>query len=347
MRITSTTSSSLINTPIAPIKMSSLVAPPVAAFGSNQGTLGIQVNNRLGQGVQGVNVTIAGPANLSNPTNSAGCAIFAYVPVGSYTASVNTAGWVDRGGNQDATVGATVNQGTVNVRTLVYDIAASVDVSFDTETLGGATVPAQTHQLSATNAGVPSGPFSPFAGLRVYDPAGGAAGTISATGLFPFPDGYGVYGGGCPGADPTDNDPDYYTQYPAGLVTVNPGQASPPVTVRLPSVNLRVLYNGAPLSATQYATTRIVATAKGAQCNDYKYVFEMPATDAQGWMLTPALPFGTYELCADAITPLGSSRRRKTITGVRNWYHRGMKAPDVTSPVIDFNTGGVVIGSCA
>ena len=40
MRITSVTKSSLINTPIPPIRMSSLVAPPVGAFGANQGTLG-------------------------------------------------------------------------------------------------------------------------------------------------------------------------------------------------------------------------------------------------------------------------------------------------------------------
>ena len=60
-------------------------------------------------------------------------------------------------------------------RRSTYDQAASVDVTFDTETLGGADRRrATTTQLSASNAGVPTGPFSPFAGLRVYDPAGGA-----------------------------------------------------------------------------------------------------------------------------------------------------------------------------
>ena len=77
MKITSTTTSGLINTPIPPIKMSSLVAPPVGAFGDNQGTLGVQVNDRNGIGVPGVSVTITGPTSISNPTNSAGCAIFA------------------------------------------------------------------------------------------------------------------------------------------------------------------------------------------------------------------------------------------------------------------------------
>ena len=54
--------------------------------------------------------TITGPSTLTNSTNSAGCAIFAYVPIGNYTASVDSAGWVDKGGNQKSSVGATVSQ---------------------------------------------------------------------------------------------------------------------------------------------------------------------------------------------------------------------------------------------
>jgi len=346
MRITSTTESSLINTPIPPVRMSSLVAPPVGAFGTNQGTLGIQVNNAAGAGVQNMPVTITGAATQTNNTNSAGCAIFSYVPVGSYTARLNSLGWVDKAGNQNSSVGATVSQGTVNVKTMTYDEAASVDAEFDTETLGGATVPATTTQLSAANSGVPSGPYSPFAGQRVYDPAGGAAGTITASGLFPFTDGYGLYGGGCPGADPTDNDPDYYTTYPDAFVHVTKGEAAPAVKVRLPSINLRVLYNGNPLNAAQTATTKIVVYSKGPNCSE-KFTFNAPATDGNGWMLEPALPFGNYTVCAEAITPAHSTNRRtRLVTSVRNWYHRGMKLPDVASPVVDLFGSGSGYGTC-
>ena len=100
MRITSTTTSNLVNTPIAPITQSSLVAPPVGAFGANQGTLGVQVNGRDGTGMEDVRSRSPGRPPSRNPTNSAGCAIFAYVPVGAYTATLNTNGWVDKGGNQ-------------------------------------------------------------------------------------------------------------------------------------------------------------------------------------------------------------------------------------------------------
>jgi Tfp pilus assembly protein PilV len=346
MRITSTTTSGLVNTPIAPIKMASIVAPPVGAFGANQGTLGIQVSDRAGAGVPNVNVSISGPTTVSNPTNSAGCAIFAYVPVGLYTASVNTVGWVDRGGNQNATVGATVSNGTVNVQNILYDRAASVDATFDTETLGGATVPAQTTQLSASNAGVPSGPFSPFNGLRVWDPTGGAVSGISATGLFPFSDGYGLYGGGCPGADPSANDSDYYTTYPGSFVSVDPGLASPAVKIRLPSVNLRVLYNGAPLASTYMNYTRILATSTSTNCSE-QFSFPPQSIDDQGWMLNPALPFGTYKLCAESRTPGSTtSLRKKEITGVKNWYYHGVKPPDATSPVIDLKSS-TSAGACS
>jgi Tfp pilus assembly protein PilV len=354
MRITSTTTSQLVNTPIAPIKMSSLVAPPVGAFGANQGTLGIQVNDRDGVGVPNINVTISGPANVSNPTNSAGCAIFAYVPVGTYTATVNQAGWVDKGGNQNATTGATVSQGTVNVKNMFYDQAASVDASFDTETRDGATVAAQTTQLSASNAGVTTGPFAPFAGERVWDPTGGAVGTITATGLFPFADGYGLYGGGCPGADPSLNDSDYYTTSGTGsFVDVEPGVASPAVKVRLPSINLRVLYNGSPLAETYRPYTRVLVTSTGLNCTE-KFDFTAPATEApvspatvgSGYMSKPALPFGTYKVCAESRIPgFGTTLKKKEITGVQNWYYRGMKPPDVTSPVIDLNSG-TSTGAC-
>jgi hypothetical protein len=342
MRITSTTSSGFIDTPITPVKMSSLVAPPIGAFGTNQGTLGIQVNDRDGNGVEGVPVTIAGPTTISNPTNSAGCAIFAYVPVGAYTATVTQPNSVDKGGNLTATVGATVSNGTVNVKTVDYDQAASVTASFDTETLGGATIPATTTQISASNAGVPSGAFSPFAGLRSYDPTGGAQSSITATNLFPFTDGYGLYGGGCPGADPTKYITNYYDLNPTDFVDSDPGVNAAPVVLRLPSIDLRVLYNGAVIPAT--SPVKIVVTSTSTNCTE-KFTFNAPATDLNGWMLQPALPFGDYKVCASANKPLTSTMVQKTLTGLQNRDPRGIKPPVATSPIIDLNSG-TTSGAC-
>jgi Tfp pilus assembly protein PilV len=356
MRVTSTTTSGLINSPIAPIKMSSLVAPPIGAFGANQGTLGVQVNNRDGLGVAGIPVTITGPSTLSNPTNSAGCAIFAYVPVGSYNASVTQTGWVDQGGNATAQKGATVANGAVNVTTLAYDNAASVAVTFDTETLSGAKPFVSSTQVALSNSGVPSGPFSPFAGLRVVDPAGGAALSITATGLFPFADGYGVYGGGCPGADPTKYISNYYALNPTDFIDTDPGLASPPVTVRLPSINLRVMYGASAIPLT--SLPHITAISKSTNCSEkFTYTSTLvpvaPVTDVSGYMLTSALPFGDYDVCVDAIKPLSvpPARITKSLSVangnvVKNRFAEGIKPPSTTaSPVIDLNSG-TTNGTC-
>jgi len=144
MRITTTTSSGLINSPIPPITMSSLVAPPAGKFSVTQGTLGVQVNNRDGVGTAGVPVTITGPSTDTKNTNSAGCAIFPSIPIGSYTASVSTFGFVDHSGGSPGTVAGTVTSGTVSVSTLEYDDAASAAVTFDTETRLGLT-PGEAH----------------------------------------------------------------------------------------------------------------------------------------------------------------------------------------------------------
>ena len=110
----------------------------------------------------GVNVTITGPSTLSNPTNSAGCAIFAYVPVGAYTASV-THRRLGRQGRQPERQRRRDRQQRHGQRQddrLRPGGQRAGD--FDTETLAGATVPATTTQISASNAGVPVGAVLPL-----------------------------------------------------------------------------------------------------------------------------------------------------------------------------------------
>jgi Tfp pilus assembly protein PilV len=353
MRVTSTTTSGLINSPIPPIKMSSLVAPPIGAFAANEGTLGVQVNDRDNVGLANVNVTITGPSpstsTITNPTNSTGCAIFAYVPTGIYTASVNQSGWVDKGGNTIATTGATVANGTTAVAPPIsYDRPANVTASFDTENLAGAVVPATTTQVAASNSNVPSGPFSPVAGLRTVDPTGGAQASITMTGLYPFTDGYGLFGGGCPGADPTKYITNYYTLNPSDFIDSDPGLTLPSVVLRLPSINLKVLYSGSPLPVL--SPVRITATSVSTNCTE-KFTFPAPATDlTTGYMLTPALPFGDYNICVDALKP-GSltTRLTKTLSGttvVKNRFAEGIKAPSTAAgpPIVDLL--GASTGSC-
>ena len=345
MRIVSTTSSGLVATPIPPITMSSLVAAPIGAFGVNQGTLGVQVNDRDGKGVPGISVNITGPATVSNPTNSVGCAIFAYVPVGSYTATLNESGWVDEGGVTNSSKGAVVTDGDVAITTMTYDRAASVAVTFDTVTARDGLVAAKSASVAGSNSAVPAGPFSPVAGLRVWGPAASPQSSIDATGLFPFDDGYGMFAGGCQGADPTNttNDiDDYYVTNPGAYVNPQPGLAAPPIKLRLPSTNLKVLRNGAPIALA--TPVHIVFTPKTPGCSE-KVVLNA-ATDINGWVNTPALPFGDYQVCADStrLLPLPIVLQKKTTTtNIQNRKPGGI----LPAPVLDLGTGPSLPGTSA
>ena len=346
MRVESTTSSGFVATPIPPITMASLVAAPIGAFGTNQGTLGVQVNDRDGAGVPGMPVTISGPASMTNETNSVGCAIFAYVPVGTYTARLNEAGWVDQGGATNSSKGATVTDGDVSITTMTYDRAASVQVSFDTVTARDGLVSAKGTSVSGSNSSVPAGPFSSAAGLRLWDPAGSVPQTsIDATSMFPFSDGYGMFAGACGGADPTNttNDiDDYYDTNPGAYVNPEPGLASPPITLRMPSTNLKVLRNGAPIPIVQ--PVHIVFTSRTPGCTEK---FELSAaTDANGWVNTPALPFGDYQVCVDntRLLPLPIVLQKKTTTvNIQNRKPGGI----LPAPVIDLGTGPSLAGTSA
>jgi Tfp pilus assembly protein PilV len=348
MRITSTTKSGLINTPIPPIKMSSIVAPPVGAFGDNQGTLGVQVNDRNGVGVPGMSVTITGPATVNNPTNSAGCAIFAYVPIGSYTGAVDSSGWVDKGGNQKSTVGATVSQGQVKVANLTYDRAASGSVKFDTEMLDGSKPLVKATTVGASNSGVTAGPLS-TAGIRKFGTAGTFVDKMDLTGLFPFTDGYGIFGGACAGADPTKYDSDYYstTPFQAAHISSEPAAIAPEGLVRLPSINLKVTRDVLPGPGTP---VKVMITSKSTGCTEvYKFTDGVDQTTGYLKGTTGALPFGDYDVCASSLrTGSPTSYRKETLT-VQNRYAEGIKPtaanPTVVSPVISI-TSADLTGEC-
>ena len=331
MRIVTKTSSGLVATPIPPITMASLVAAPIGAFSANQGTLGVQVNDRNGNGVPGITVYLTGTSVLDNPTNAVGCAIFAYIPAGPYTVTLNKTGWVDPAGKTISTKTSAVTSGTVAIETLPYDQASSVAVSFDTVSAHDGLVPAKATAVSGSNASVPT-----TGGLRTWGAGPTFKSTIDATAMFPFDDGYGMFGGGCTGADPT-RDPafsDYYADNPDEFVLPEPGLASPAINLRLPSTNLKVLNNGAPI----LTPVHVVFTSKSPGCSE-KFSFT-GTTYSDGSIKEPALPFGDYQVCADALapSPVVPAQKKRTLTSnLLNHDPAGI----LPAPVIDLNSGGL------
>jgi Tfp pilus assembly protein PilV len=285
IRITSTVTSNVVGKRVQPVEMTSIVAPRVGSFGANQGTLGVQLKNEGGAPVTNMPVTITGPVSQTDATNQLGCAVFGHIAAGPYNVTVSQPGWVDVSGNQSLTHATNVSAGTKQTVELQYAQAASVTVTFDTEVHGSkkaATSPA----LTAANSGLPTG-------SRVFKPAG-ASGSITASGLYPFPDGYAFFSGGCATSDPEAFVTDYFSTNP-GFVKVGAG-GSASVTVREPAFNLRVTRGPNQNSAAPLKEAYIVITSTEAGCTD-KYIFD--GVDPNGTLPEPGLPFGRYRVCAD------------------------------------------------
>jgi Tfp pilus assembly protein PilV len=285
IRITSSVTSNVVGKTVKPVEMSSIVAPRVGSFGANQGTLAVQLKNESDGPVVNMPVSIAGPVAQADTTNQLGCAVFGHIAAGTYNVTVSQPGWVDVSGNQTLTHTANVAAGTKQTVALQYAQAATVAVSFDTA-IRGAKQSATSPALTVANPALP-------AGIRVIKPAS-ASGSITASGLFPFPDGYAFYSGGCTTSDPSSFVSDYFDTHP-GFVKVGAGGTAA-ATVREPSFNLRVTRGANESSAAPLKDAYVVITSTEPGCTD-KYTFD--GINGNGTLPEPGLPFGRYKVCAD------------------------------------------------
>ncbi|MEA2232646.1 MAG: hypothetical protein QOD83_2462 [Solirubrobacteraceae bacterium] len=263
-------------------RIRTLFAPPVGSFGPTQGTLAVKLEDYLAAPVPNVDVAITGPDSALLPTNGLGCAIFGYIPAGSYNVALDKPGWVDAAGTTQVTKSGTVTGGNVNAITLQYDRAAQIAVTFDTAAAGAAAASSSSAtSITVANSGVPP------SGERRFTSSTRQS-TINATGLFPFSSGYAVYAGSCPGANPQADDPAYFQSHP-GFVQTSPA-GSYAATVRVPAINLAVTRLGLPVQGAH-----VVLTATGAGCSERT----VATTGAGGALVQPGMPFGTYSVCAD------------------------------------------------
>jgi Tfp pilus assembly protein PilV len=292
LRITSTVTAPILSKSVT---ASSIVAPPVAAFGQNLGTLTVKVTNRDSNPVAGIDVAISGPTALSDTTNSLGCAVFSHVPIGTYSAATSRPGYVDQEGDAPGDVTAIVSAGKVTVAAAKFDLGAQATASFKTYVnpfsgYTGVTGWVDSKARSITAAGP--------VGARTVKQTSWQT-SIDLPLLFPFTAGYGVYSGSCATADPTKYDGTFYTTYPDTFVKTDPGSTAPDRVARQPPVAARVsgLVTGSPVPAA-----KVVATATGAGCGADR--FDDLISDPNGFVthpgatFDPGLPFGPYKLCA-------------------------------------------------
>jgi Tfp pilus assembly protein PilV len=326
LRITSTVSSSAMTKPVT---MASLVAPPVAAFDANRGTLTVKVTDRDGDPLSGADVAISGPTSLGDTTNSLGCAVFSHIPVGTYSATTHKFGYVDPNGNDPGAVTGTpiVTAGKVTVVPGQLDDAATVTATFDT----------YVNAYAAASNGGTTGFIASQAQAMTADPAtasdpsqltspGGWQDSLSDPALFPFAAGYSVYTGSCPNADPSKYISNYYASNP-GTVATDPGVES---SVAVHQAPLPVQVQNA-LGAAQ-ANAHVVATGSASGgCPADTFTL---TTDGNGLVthaggtFDPGVPFGSYDVCVDV--RLTSTRwLRKTTANVPAKALTGISSPTV------------------
>jgi hypothetical protein len=274
---------------VAPVRSDTVLTPPVGAFDPNTGHIAVKVLDRDALPQDAAIVSLTGPQNKTLPTNSDGCAFFAFLPAGTYTVQLATTGYVDRQSNPTPTQTLGVTIGAISSVQFDYDAAATIQATF-VPTAGG-TVPADLGLVLANTQYLPSG-------TRLF-PGTGAVRTVQH--LFPALEGFVAWAGECADADPEGirvvGSVTYGPYWPGATRPLASAPASGEtiaVDVAVPTATVQVV--GAAVAG---ATVRAVHAAD-SMCSGANHV--LGTTDAGG-NLTTALPYGHWTIQVDGHAP--------------------------------------------
>jgi type II secretory pathway pseudopilin PulG len=300
-----------------PVSATSFLTPPVGAFGANTGTATVKLTDRDGEPHAGVGVSMTGPGSEIGATNDLGCAIFAYIPIGNWTAQVN-GGLVNWSGESPAESQVTVAVNKTSLTQLEVDVPASLRASFVTP----AGVATSYKAISVANSKLANG-------LKAYTWSPATA-TRDVESLFPFHDGYGVYAGSCKANNPANWDSDYFET--AGFAALDPGEMLQSVDVVVPEIEITVRrVTGTTAQAFHLAQVYVKERDSAYGCTATLDSLTSPTNTSPGYSeykFTVPVPFGNYEVCAATRLTTGSGnssswRRRVTASNTAP-LHRNM-----------------------
>jgi hypothetical protein len=240
-----------------------------------------------------VQVDLTGTASFTATTNSLGCAVFPFIPIGNYTADASRLNYVDYDGNLNPSQSLTVNQSQSTAVDFIMDDSATIQGFFDTVVNGvTATTPAESRWLTVSNSKL-------IVGTRLFTAGGTSPATaqqINATLLFPFIDGYSVYPGQC-------------AANAAGAKTYTPAPGSVLSTasnkLRLPSINIRVVNSSSTTTpgptGVNGAVVRVKPTTGCANTFPPQTSASVTygSTTYAGALPKPGFPYGSYQICAE------------------------------------------------
>jgi prepilin-type N-terminal cleavage/methylation domain-containing protein len=261
---------------VKPVDSHTLVTPPVGTYDESSGHVGVSVVDRDGMPASNVTVTLSPapppPVPASQMTTADGCAFFAFLPAGAYTATVSATGYVNYQGDPAPSQAASVVVGGVSSLGFDYDQAAALEVRIQGKDLGS-SAPTDVSLVLANTHFLPSG-------TKVFP---GSGLTRSITGLFPFADGFSVRAGTC--ADSVAGDP---------VFVVTPG-ATTTANIGLPEVRVTVLQDDGTGTGTLVPAEGIAVSAThafDASCPSGES-FALGTTNSEGQVIA-ALPYGTW-----------------------------------------------------
>jgi prepilin-type N-terminal cleavage/methylation domain-containing protein len=260
------------------VTTSTTFTPPIADQTSGTGGIDLKVTDHANNPVAGIPITVTGPGTASLISDSRGCAFAAYLPVGTYTVSMTSPGYVDNQENTTSTQTFAVTSGTVTTGTYLYDLASTITTSF-----ASSPTPATGLPVTVFNSGLPGQ---------------GTDAITSSTPLFPYTS-YNIWAGECPEANPSavtsSGTPLYATGTPT-TVAMTAGQAS---SIVLPLYPLTVnVVNG-----TGHVVSNVSITGQEGPTTGAKYpcttsaTYGMVGTTAAGTTVT-GMPLGTFTVKA-------------------------------------------------
>jgi type II secretory pathway pseudopilin PulG len=267
---------------VAPVTSQTLLTPPGGTYDPNDGHILIQAFDRDALPLAGRTVSITGPQSASQTTSSDGCAFFAYLDPGTYTATFNISGFVDRQGNQPATQSVGVTASQITKVQFDYDQAATLSVGLVAPS--AAVIPTGTYGIAMTvaNSNLTVG----YKSFQQSATGSGVTRTISP--LFPYASGYQVWAGDCADADPAA-----WTGGSRGTVLASNPAGTTSGSANLDAVDVVVKRSGVAVSGASIQATH----AAGTGCTSGETLTTTTTTDSAG-KLRLALPYGTWAIKA-------------------------------------------------
>ncbi len=276
---------------VAPVVSDSAMTPPVGAYDPNTGHVAVKVLDRDAVASFGSTVTVTGPETRTLPTNSDGCAFFAYLTPGTYDVSMNTAGYVDRQGSSAPSQVVGVSVGVTASAQFDYDQASSLALTLTPD--DGGVVPSDIPVTLGNTIFLPVG--------TKFFPGSGSSRTLPD--IFPAADGYEAWAGTCADADPQGEMSGGEGAYWPGAMRAAPFAMTPGGTtsgsVVLRSIEVQV-NDG--LGAAVAGVTVVATHAADHVCASGA-THTLGVTDGSGH-LSAGLPYGAWELSVNGRTPV-------------------------------------------